>query len=132
MTVNRKANPIMSLGGSRQAQVSASMAGWDEADFGTDVNHFLMGAPTASNASMTAKSSAPRVSMRTQANLGFAGGLTAAMAPRRATVTMAASKTDETTVSGDTEIEATQDYQDMLFYSRKYDRLSELPHYVGN
>lgn len=108
------------------------MAGFDEVDFGTDVNHFLMGAPTASSASMAAKSSAPRASMRNQANLGFAGGLTAAMAPRRATVAMSATKTDAPTVSGDTEIEAKQDYQDMLFYSRKYDRLSELPHYVGN
>lgn len=132
VSTTRTVNPAMSLGGSRQSQITASMAGWDDADFGTDSNQFMpMAAPTASKTTMSIGHAAPQMNLRTQANVGFAGGMMAAAPPRRATITMAA-KSDEPTVTGELEIKATADYQDMLFYSKKYDRLSDLPHYVGN
>lgn len=45
---------------------------------------------------------------------------------------MATSNETEVKVSGDTQIEPKEDFQDMLFYSKVYDNYRDLPHYMGN
>lgn len=39
---------------------------------------------------------------------------------------------EDITVEGDTKIEPQEGFQDMLFYTKKYDTLANLPHYAGN
>lgn len=45
---------------------------------------------------------------------------------------MATGTESDVKVTGDTNVEQKEDFQDMLFYSRVYDNYRDLPHYQGN